>query len=285
MKKKLLTWMLVLGGFMSAFGQQTMTSKVGNEMDRIKLCKENYARLFGGEALNGEGADPEMMDILQKYIFGEVFHTGDLDIKMREMITCVSLASMQQLPQLKSHAAAALNVGVTPIELREAIYLCAPIIGFPKVLNALGVINATFTERGIKLPLEKQGTVTEENRFEKGLNIQKPLYGNHVKELLQDVPGGMGADAARFLTEVYFGDFQTRGGMDEKTRELLAYCVLTVIGAESQLHSHLQANLKLGNSKETVTAAVIQCMPYIGFPAAFKALNIIKEATSPSDIE
>lgn len=45
------------------------------------MCKENYTQLFGGEALTGEGTDPEMMDILQKYIFGEVFRTGDLDIK------------------------------------------------------------------------------------------------------------------------------------------------------------------------------------------------------------
>ena len=28
---------------------------------------------------------------------------------------------------------------------------------------------------------------------------------------------------------------------------------------------------------ETLTAAVIQCLPYIGFPAAIKALRIIKE--------
>ena len=219
-----------------------------------------------------------MMDILQKYIFGEVFRTGDLDMKTREMITCVSLAAMQQLPQLKSHAGAALNVGVTPIELREAIYQCAPIIGFPKVLNALSAINSTFTERGIKLPLEKQETVTEKNRLEKGLAIQKPLYGESMKEFLKDVPGGMGADVARFLTEVHFGDFQTRSGLNTQTRELLTFCVLTVIGAEPQLQSHLQANLKVGNSKEMLTAAVIQCMPYIGFPAAIKVLDIIKEA-------
>lgn len=38
------------------------------------------------------------------------------------MITCVTLAMMQTLPQLKAHAGAALNVGVTPVELREAMY-------------------------------------------------------------------------------------------------------------------------------------------------------------------
>lgn len=248
-----------------------------NDMNRIDLCKQNYTALFGGEALNGQGNDPEIMDILQKYIFGEVFRTGDLDIKTREMITCVCLATMQQLPQLKGHAGAAINVGVTPIELREAIYQCAPIIGFPKVLNAMTAVNEVFAERGIKLPLESQATTDESNRFEKGSEIQRPLYGDRMREALKDVPGGMGVDVARYLTEVHFGDFQTRTGLDTKTRELLTYCVLTVIGAEPQLHHHLLANIKADNSKETVTAAVIQCMPYIGFPTAIKALNIIKE--------
>ena len=272
------TWLEVVNDEEYAEAVKDRNSKNGKDENRIELCKENYTQLFGGEALTGGGTDPEMMDILQKYIFGEVFRTGDLDIKTREMITCVSLAAMQQLPQLKSHAGAALNTGVTPIELREAIYQCAPIIGFPKVLNALGAINSTFTERGIKLPLEKQETVTEKDRLEKGLAIQKPLYGEAMKELLKDVPGGMGADVARFLTEVHFGDFQTRSGLNIQTRELLTFCVLTVIGAEPQLQSHLQANLKVDNSKETLTAAVIQCMPYIGFPAAIKVLDIIKEA-------
>lgn len=34
-------------------------------MDRIETCKQNYTRLFGGEALTGKGSDPELMDILQ----------------------------------------------------------------------------------------------------------------------------------------------------------------------------------------------------------------------------
>ena len=46
-------------------------------MDRIDLCKQNYTALFGGEALTGEGTDPEFMAILQKFIFGEVFAMGD----------------------------------------------------------------------------------------------------------------------------------------------------------------------------------------------------------------
>ena len=112
--------------------------------DRTALCKENYTALFGGEALTGKGTDPEFMSILQKFIFGEVFAVGELDHKTRELITCTVLTTMQTLPQLKFHAAAALNVGVTPVELREAVYQCAPFIGFPRTLNAIDVINEVF---------------------------------------------------------------------------------------------------------------------------------------------
>lgn len=42
------------------------------EMDRPELCKKNHTALFGGEAPTGKGADPEFMDILQKFIFGEL---------------------------------------------------------------------------------------------------------------------------------------------------------------------------------------------------------------------
>ena len=251
-------------------------------MNRIEVCKHNYTALFGGEALTGQGTDPEFMAILQKFIFGEVFAVGDLDLKTRELITCTTLAVMQTLPQLKAHVAAALNVGASPVELREALYQCAPFIGFPKTLNAIAVMNEVFTEKGIKLPLEPQGTVTEENRAEKGLAIQQPFYGDEIRERFADVPGGMGEDVARFLTEYYFGEICTRGGLDLKTRELLVYCVLTTIEADSQLRSHTLGNLKLGNSKETLAAAVIQCLPYIGFPPAMKALNVIKSTEQPA---
>ena len=247
------------------------------EKDRTDVCKENYRTLFGGEALTGQGTDPELMDILQKFIFGEVFQTGNLTIKQREMITCITLATMQTLPQLKAHANAALNIGVTPEELREVVYLTAPFIGFPKTLNAVGTLNEVFTERGISLPLEKQGTATDSNRHEIGMAIQNRLYPEGIASVMDGVPGNMGKDVEQFLTDYFFGEIYSRGALDLKTRELLGYCVLTTLEAESQLKSHYYGNINAGNSPETLTAAVIQCLPYIGFPASIKALRIIKQ--------
>ncbi len=277
MKRQIITIIMAMSVLLPAFAQ---SNKGENNMDRIEACKENYRMLFGGEALTGQGTDPEMMDILQKFIFGEVFRTGELSNKTREMITCTTLASMQTLPQLKAHAGAALNVGVTPVELREIMYLTAPFIGFPKMLNAVGTVNEVFVERGIALPLEKQGTVTEENRHEKGAAIQDKLYPGGISSVMEGLPGDMGANVEQFLTDYFFGEIETRSGLDLPTRELLTYCVLVTIGADSQLRSHYHGCLNAGCTPEQITAAVIQCLPYVGFPAAIKALRIIKEETN-----
>lgn len=245
-------------------------------MNRTTLTQETYKKLFGGEALSGKGSDPELMNILQKFIFGEVFHTGHLTDQQRELITLVTLTTQQALPQLKAHTAAALNISVTPVAIREAVYQCALFIGYPKTLNAVSTINEVFREKNISLPLHNETKVKEEERFEKGKEIQFPLYGDEIKEKLKDLPGNFKEDIPRFLTEACFGDFYTRGGLDIKMRELLALCVLAAMSAESQIKSHAIGNLKAGNTKETLIAAMVQCIGYIGFPNALNAIYIIK---------
>ena len=277
MIKKICTLLLLIAFSQSCIMAETIT-KEEKSMTRTDICKENYRTLFKGEALPETGNDTDMMAILQKYIFGEIFTVGELDIKTREMITVTSLAVQQTLPQLKAHINAALNAGVTPVELREAIYQLAPFIGFPKTLNALNVLNEVFKERGIETPLKSTSTVKEDERFEKGLAIQKPLYGDEIQKSMEGLPDNMGADVSRFLTEVCFGDFYTRKGLDLKTRELLMLSALVTTGNNpATLKSHIKGNLKAGNSKETITAAIIQCLPYVGFPNTLSALRTLKE--------
>ncbi len=246
-------------------------------MNRVEKCKEVYAELFGGEPATMEnGNNPELMIIMQRFIFGEVFETGVLDKKTRELLTVVCLSTMQTLPQLKAHVQAALNAGNSPLAVREAIYQCAPIIGFPRTLNAVGVADEVFQAVGISLPLPAQGKVDEYERYEKGLAVQFPLYGNEIKDKYADLPDGIGEALPRFLTEMCFGDFYTRGVLSVQERELLVLAVLAALRADVQMKAHVIGNLRAGNSKEMMYAEMVQCLPYIGFPAAFNAINIIK---------
>ncbi|NEU07996.1 4-carboxymuconolactone decarboxylase [Flavihumibacter sp. R14] len=250
----------------------------GADTNRIEKAKKKYQELFAAK-MTASKTDPELMNILQNFIFGEVFYIGDLDDKTRELITITVLTTNQTLPQLKAHTNAALNIGVSPIEIREVVYQCAPFIGFPKVLNALDTINSVFKSRGIKLPLENKGTVQENERFEKGKEKQFPLYGEGMKQNMKDLPGEFAEAIPRILTETCFGDFYTRDGLDIKTRELTIYCALAALGGtERQMASHAVGNLKVGNSKEKLLSAMVHCYPYLGFPRVSNAINVIREA-------
>ena len=259
---------------------QTTTSpqnKKTMENSRTQRAAKKYKELFAQD-ITASKTDPELLTILQSVIFGEVFYIGNLDDKTRELITLTALATNQTLPQLTPHTNAALNIGVTPIEIREVIYQCAPFIGFPKVLNAIEVINKVFEQRGIKVPLETQGTITEADRLEKGLEKQAPLYGDGMKHGMQDLPGELANAIPTLLTQSCFGDFYTRKGLDIKTRELMIFCALATLGGtERQMSSHAAGNMKVGNDKETLISAMVQLYPYVGFPRAANAIYTIME--------
>lgn len=249
--------------------------------DRIQRCAEKFGILFGAAPAGDEGTDPEFMKILQRFIFGEVCYTGDLSDADRELVTVTVLAVNQTLPQLKAHVGASLNVGCTPVEIREAIYQCAPFIGFPKTLNAITAMNEAFTAAGIALPLPAQGTVEDADRYKAGLAIQEPLYGAEIADRYRDLPPEYAEAIPRFLTAFGFGDFATRTGLDGARRELLTVVMLAALGgAELQVKAHVLGAEKAGNSRDRILAALVHAMPYMGIPRLFNALNAAREAWS-----
>lgn len=246
-------------------------------MDRIEKSKVKFKHLFGETVPGAYTTDPDFQDILSHFIFGEVFDQGNLDDKQRELITLVVLATIQTLPQLKAHVFAALKIGITPVEIKEAVYQCAPYIGFPKTLNAVNEVNEVFKTMNIDLPIESQKTVDEENRFEKGLAVQKEIFGDVIEKMQESAPSNQ-KHIQEYLSAFCFGDFYTRGGLDLKTLELLTLCIISTLGgAEGQVKAHVQGNLNVGNSKETLITAITQCLPYMGFPRTLNALACVNE--------
>ena len=159
-------------------------------MDRKQRTEQKMQELFHAHAAGNEGTDGDFMQILQGYIFGDVCYTGSLDNWMRELVTVTVLTVISALPQLKAHVQASLNAGCTPVEIREAVYQCAPFIGFPRTLNAISTMNEVFSANEITLPLQEQNTlVSDEERYVKGLEIQAPVYGTEIAERYTWLPG------------------------------------------------------------------------------------------------
>ena len=254
-------------------------------MNREERTEQKMQELFHSHAAGDEGSDGEFMQILQGYIFGDVCYTGSLDNRMRELVTVTVLTVLSALPQIKAHVGASLNAGCTPVEIREAVYQCAPFIGFPRTLNAIGVLNEVLTSYGVSLPLPRQGTVEDEERYEKGLAIQAPVYGDEIRDRYAWLPKPFDEAVPRFLTEHCFGDFHTRAGLDQRTRELLTVVLLAALGgAEVQVKSHVAGALKTGSTREEVVCALVHASAYMGIPRLFNALNACREllAEDPS---
>lgn len=286
MKHLVLTITIITFSFLQGKAQVPgkQSNQSATDTSRIERAKKKYQQLFAQQIIESK-TDPELIIILQRFIFGEVFYIGNLGDTTRELITITALVTNQTLPQLKVHTNAALNVGVKPIEIREVVYQLAPFIGYPKVLNALDTINGVFKSRGIQLPLQNEGTVTERQRFEKGKEIQYPIYGEGMKQNMKDLPGEFAEAIPRILTETCFGDFYTRGGLDIKTRELMIFCALATLGGtDRQMGSHAVGNMKVGNDKETLISALVQLYPYIGFPRMANAIYAIKDAKIEKDV-
>lgn len=246
-------------------------------MDRVELSNKKFEEIFGKHTGPMAETDPDMQEMLDRFIFGEVFYQGDLPDKLRELITLVVLTTNQTLEQLKAHVFGALNVGATPVEIKEAVYQCVPYLGFPKTLNAIQAVNEVFTALDIKLPVESQKTVTEETRFDEGLKVQKSIFGEVIDKMHASAPDNQ-KHMQNYLSAFCFGDIYTRGCLDLKVRELLTLCILSALGGrDNQVKSHVNGNLAVGNDKNTLIAAVTQAMPYMGFPRTLNALSCINE--------
>jgi 4-carboxymuconolactone decarboxylase len=238
---------------------------------------KNHEELWPGYDSLAAKSDPELIELFDNWAFDEVISYGNIDTKTRVMMILGSTIAQGALTEYKMFVNAALNVRVTPVEIKEILYQSVPYVGIAKVVDFIYLTNEIFTERGISLPLEGQATTTPETRFEKGLAVQKAIFGEMIDNMYKQSPENQ-LHIQEYLSANCFGDYYTRNGLDIKTRELLTYSMLISMGGtESQVRGHIQGNLNVGNTKETLLIVTTQLLPYIGYPRTLNAIKCLKE--------
>ena len=245
-------------------------------MSRAALAEKKQLERFGNARSPLEATDPDFAEMRDRLIWGEVAWHGSLDAQKQELITLVVLTASQTLDGFAPHVGAALQVGATPEEIKEAMYQCAPYIGFPKTEKALRLVNEVFREKRIPLPVASQKAVTEDDRFMQGVKVQKSIFGAAIDAMHKSTPQNQRHLLRDMLSAFCFGDVYTRKGLDLRTREILTFCIISSLGGcESQVKSHVQGNVNVGNTKENLIDALTCCLPYIGFPRTLNALGCV----------
>jgi len=242
-----------------------------------ETAQKNHAELFPNHKSTLKVTDPELIEVFDNFAFDEVLSYGDLDTKTRLMVILASLISQQTLSEYKVMVGGALNVGLSPVEVKEIVYQSVPYVGIAKAFDFIHATNKIFESRGIKLPLESQSTTSAETRFEKGLALQKEIFGDMIDTMYQESPANQ-LHIQKYLSANCFGDYLTRSGLDIKTRELLTFSmILSLGGCESQLKGHIQGNINIGNDKEFLLSVATQLLPYVGYPRTLNAIRCINE--------
>jgi 4-carboxymuconolactone decarboxylase len=258
------------------FSCQPASSKT-KKVNLTEAAIRNHEELFPNHKSTLQITDPELIEVFDNFAFDEVISYGNLDTRTSVMMILASTIASQALSEYKVMLGAALNVGVTPVEIKEIAYQSVPYVGIAKVLDFIHAANEILQSREIELPLEDQSTTSPESRFEKGLEIQKSIFGEMIDKMHKESPANQ-LHIQKYLSANCFGDYYTRKGMDLKTRELLTFAMLISLGGvEPQVKGHIRGNVNIGNDKEILLSVVTQLLPYIGYPRALNAIKCLNE--------
>lgn len=245
-----------------------------------KRAKEYHEKMFPGYASDFLRTDPEFIERFDNFAFDEVVNQEGqgLDDKTRFMVILATLLGCQGVDEFRAMVPAALNFGVTPVEIKEITYQAVAYLGIGRVFPFLKAVNAVFEERGIVLPLEGQAMNTAENRREMGTQAQVDIFGEGMKDFWKSGP-----EESRhinyWLADNCFGDYYTRAGLDYGQREMITFCFLSAQGGcEPQLIGHAAANMRIGKDRRFLIKVISNCLPYIGYPRSLNALACVNRA-------
>lgn len=247
------------------------------------FSKAYHEKMFPGCVSDLLRTDPEFIERFDNFAFDEVINMPDIggrevDGRTRHMAILSTLLGCQGIDEFRVMIPAAMNFGVTPVEIKEIIYQAVAYLGIGRVYPFLMAANEVFTEMGVSLPLEGQATTTAENRREEGTRVQVDIFGEGMRDFWKSGP-----EESRhinlWLADNCFGDYYTRKGLDCSERELITFCFLAAQGGcEPQLTSHAAANMRIGNDKLFLIKIISHCLPFIGYPRSLNALRCVNEA-------
>ena len=240
-----------------------------------EFAKAYHEKMFPGTVSPLSETDPEFIERFDNFAFDEVINQPGqgLDDRTRFLAILSTLLGCQGIDEYEKLLPAALNLGVTPVEVKETVYQATAYLGIGRVYPFLTAVNEVFQAQGIPLPLEGQAATTTENRREAGTQAQVDIFGEGMRDFWQ------GGHINLWLADNCFGDYYTRTGLDYKQREMITFCYLAAQGGcEPQLTAHAGANIRLGNDKAFLIRVISQCLPYIGYPRSLNALTCVNNA-------
>jgi len=116
-------------------------------------------------------------------------------------------------------------------------------------------------------------------RFSKGYEtIKQYVTKEEAARMIEaDALADIAPDLRKMIIEFAYGDVYSRPGLDAKSRALVVITSVVTQGAAPQTKTHIKRGLHVGLTQTEIVEALLQLVPYIGFPRVQNALTIAQQ--------
>jgi 4-carboxymuconolactone decarboxylase len=225
----------------------------------------------GGRRLSQEdvrAVAPALEAYTQQNLYGDVWNRPGLSKRDRSLVTIAVLIARNQSMPLTYYMGQALDNGVKPSEISEAITHLAFYSGWANAFAAIGPAKDVFAQRGIgpdqlppvtgpKLPLNEAQEADRAARVEESAG---PISPNLVKD----------------TTDMLFRDLWLRPGLAPRDRSVVTVSSLIASGQTGQVGYHLGRAMDNGLTKEQASEVISHVAFCAGWPNAFSTVPVAK---------
>ena len=200
---------------------------------------------------------------------------SQMNVKKQHLATIAALEAKGDLKALEPAINAGLDDGLTVNQVKEALSQLYAYTGFPRSLNALGVLERVVTER------DSQGRSTtmgddaaplpeDYDALKQGAEVQTRLTGG------QPFNYEFAPQTDYYLKAHLFGDIFARNVLNEAEREIVTVSAISALeGCEPQLIAHVRGARNMGVTDDEIHAIPQVLASTVGAVEAWRARKAI----------
>ncbi|MDJ1006202.1 MAG: carboxymuconolactone decarboxylase family protein [Paracoccaceae bacterium] len=209
--------------------------------------------------------------LISEYERGVIMVRDRLDLRSRFIVWLSAACVRGATHRLRGLTHQAVQSGLSRVEISELFLQCAIYAGFTKVESA-------FREAGLgefALPADD----IDADLAAISIDLRTQLHGDRGSSGYSDPDRAHMGELYDLAAEYGYGAIWSRPGLDLRGRLICALAAMTCEPRATQsLRKFAETLLDHGVAEAELSEIVIQTVPFIGFPAAFAAMNVVCDA-------
>ena len=187
------------------------------------------------------------------------------------LVTLSAAIAADDARSIEQAATDAIETGVSPASVYEAVLQSYLFVGFPRAIEALFAAHPVLAREG-GLPKAAVGLNPADSRSA-GEALCRKVYGKNYEKLMETMRG-LSPDLADSMILEGYGKTLSRPALGPVEREYCVVAILTVTRMFRQLRSHALGAVNVGGSRAGVRETIVRCRAWAGEDAVRQALEV-----------